>query len=506
MSIAVGAGGACSAYVLALCNAIKHSVTQPMSLDIPFKRIILSAGRGICMTPIVKRFAMIVCLFMTVCAITHADEITLAKPITGEAYIKDGAGKAKAVRGALVKFDETSFTMRSNKVETQYAWVDCTPTSAVTLRQKAIDRKSASDWLALGEFAWNMGAPAQAKQAMKSAVQIDASLKERADAILASKPKPLERPVVKKENDAPGDNGDLIKSGNSPLSAAAATPGRIEYKPATREEAAEANTAARKRATDTAAKLGVDFKDFETDHFLVFTDWDKREFDFLKNNLEGAYTVVAKQFDMDPKGNVFVGKLPVFMFARYEDFARFAQKIDDFPGVNRQTAGYYMGNTNGFGHMAMWKPDESLTGTSSLADAKRLWGYVLVHEFTHAFLARYRSNAFVPRWLNEGIAEVIAAGQLPLQGRWTQARLIAMEGEDIGFIFNDDIRPTGRYYPVMQTMVEMLVSSNRKNFIKMIDSIKDGTEPDQALQMFFKLDHTQLEIAWRDYARRLTKN
>ena len=60
-----------------------------------------------------------------------------------------------------------------------------------------------------------------------------------------------------------------------------------------------------------------------------------------------------------------------------------------------------------FGHMAMWKPEVK----SDIHSAEVQWAYVLVHEFTHAFVARYRTNARIPRWLNEGIAEVIASIQ-----------------------------------------------------------------------------------------------
>jgi hypothetical protein len=66
--------------------------------------------------------------------------------------------------------------------------------------------------------------------------------------------------------------------------------------------------------------------------------------------------------------------------------------------------------------------------------------------------------------------------------------------------------PSGNYYPVMQTMVELLVNKGRKNFIAMIDAIKDGTEPEAALKQFYKLDYAGLTKEWRDYAVRLSKN
>jgi hypothetical protein len=454
-----------------------------------------------------RRRAIIFGIILCVCSSAYAEEIVLNKPVGGEAYIKGADGKAKAVRGMLVRFDNTSFTMLSNKIETQYDWADCTPASAVTLRQKTINRTSATDWLTLGEFAWNMGAASQAKQALRMAVQLDDSLQSQADGILASTPQLPARPVAKEsatgdENKTPqpdpGNSEELIRSGRTPADPRAIVlkPARIAYAPATPEQADAANAAARERAAETARQLGITFHEMETDHFLIFTDWDQGNYDFLQTKLEKAYTIVARQFGMDAKDNIFVGKLPVFMFERYEDFSN----------INRQVAGYYQGTTNGFGHMAMWKPDKTMTVTSSLDEARQLWGHVLIHEFTHAFMARYRSNVHIPTWLNEGIAELISSEEIPQRGQWTNARQIAMGNDYIGFLFRVNASPPGRYYPVMHTIAEMLAVNNRKNLIKMIDAIKDGTDPEEALQTYFKLDFARLEIAWREYARRLTKN
>lgn len=302
--------------------------------------------------------------------------------------------------------------------------------------------------------------------------------------------------------------GDLIKDSDA-APPPVAQPGRkkgektqrLKFTVATPEEAAAAMQRVRDQEEKISSKLKLTFVSFETDHFIVFTDWDSREHNFLKKNLEQAYKVVSRQFDMSVKENVFVGKLPVYMFTHYGDFSRFASTVDNFT-TNRSVAGYFRGMPDGAGHMAMWKPDASMTGSNNIKDAERLWGYVLVHEFTHAFLSRYRTNEVIPRWLNEGIAEVVAASVFPYPDRYRIAKLMAHQSPDLMPLFDDEVMPPGIYYPVMQTMVESLVETDRKKFLAMIDDIKDGVDPEDAMRKHFKTNYAGFSEAWRAWAKK----
>ena len=336
---------------------------------------------------------------------------------------------------------------------------------------------------------------------MRQSLRLDPSNQSQANALLNSPAGALAGPATRPASDDLATTG-LSQSKKSPNAKdGKAAPAPVKYRSVSPDEAAAAMAVYRQQAGDIQQKLGAHYSEFETDHFLVFTNWDPREYGFLKQNLENAYRVVSSQFNMSPKDNIFIGKLPVYMLASYGEFAQFAKQIDDFTANNR-TAGYYFGNNQGIGHMAMWKPDSSLTGTNNLHDAERLWAYVLTHEFTHAFLARYRSNEFVPRWLNEGAAEVIASNEFPYPDRARMARLVAVEATDLSFLFDSSNVPTGEYYPVMQSMVEMMLAANRGNFVKLIDAIKDGQEPESALQQLYHADYRQFAAAWREWAKR----
>ena len=69
------------------------------------------------------------------------------------------------------------------------------------------------------------------------------------------------------------------------------------------------------------------------------------------------------------------------------------------------------------------------------------------------------------------------------------------------FLFDDANFPSGEYYPVMQSMVEMLVAGDRGAFLKLIDAIKDGTPPEKALQQLYHVDYGTFVDKWRQWAK-----
>jgi hypothetical protein len=270
-----------------------------------------------------------------------------------------------------------------------------------------------------------------------------------------------------------------------------------KFVPATKEQAATAIAAAKKKATEVEKTMGVTFGTIESPHFLIFTDWDKREYDFLRTNCEGAYEAVSRQFQIPVSENVFIGKLPVYMFTKHRDFLKYAKDLDQFDAPDT-VAGYYQGNSLGFGHMAMWKPDiAAANGDVHLAEKR--WAYVLTHEFTHAFVARYRTNAFIPRWLNEGVAEVVASRQFPRPGIYPFVRDRASKKKSIQDVFVDKGSLAGDDYPVVQTVVETMLKGNPQAFLPYFNDIKDGIKPDDALEKNYKTNLAGLEAAWRKY-------
>ena len=432
----------------------------------------------------------------TLCAGAFLPQFSVATPTPGDkpadVYLRGGS--MAEIIGTAVRFDDRDVIIKTSHGERTLHWLDLTGPSAFGLRSRLIDPISATDQLALGEMGWSMGMKDQAKAALGKAVKLDSSLKEKVDAILATEPGAAVKPAA----------GAAVSSSASPTNLPTelmhSSTGRALPRPApnatkyTPEQDAAAIEGARQRAAEAQAAMDVKLAEFQTAHFIVFTDWDPREYDFLKTNLEGAYAAVAKVFDLSPLDNIFMGKLPVYMLAQRETFEDFRAKVDKFP-AQAGMAGYYA-YRGAIDHMAMWKPQSR----GNTHQAEIAWGRVLSHEFTHAFVHHYRTQHDVPRWLNEGLAEAVSADLFPYPQAYIEAIALAKKYPSIEFLFTDDEKDKEfQYYPAHRTLTETLIVQDRKAFVAMFKAIKDGVPTEDAIKQNYKWDYAQLNIEWRNY-------
>jgi hypothetical protein len=399
---------------------------------------------------------------------------TLDKPLPAQVTVAEGNER---LAGSLLRYDADEFTLKTGKGERTLKWSQLTGPTMYALRSQLIDKKSAGDWLELGEIAMRNDLKVQARAAVAQAVRLDASVRLKGDAILRGQgaAKPLSPGGKASTTDATGE-------------------GVLRFQKPTPEQEAKAMADARKGAAERGRELKIAFHEFETPHFLVFTDWAGDQHHFLKENLEGAYGAVARQFEIPVTENVFVGKLPVYMMDNPAEFKRFTL-ADSGPAGS---AGYYRGWSDGHGYMVMSKPDIRTWGQQ----APVVWARILTHEFTHAFLARYRNNRHVPRWLNEGIAEVIAYGQFPSPGPYDRAFDMAAKDFDFLEVFDPKSPVNFSLYPVYHTITEALAREDRKAFLAMFNDIKEGVEPEEALTKHFKVkSFAGMEEPWRNYVK-----
>jgi hypothetical protein len=423
-----------------------------------------------------------------------------------EVYLRNPAGPNQRIGGTLVTYDDQGPTIHTFKETRTFLWTELTPSSAFVCRSRVIDKTKAADWLDLGRFGWSIGAKDQALGALDRAVELDPTLRDAAKKIRDSTPgsalKPAAPPTTAPGSTATTQPPELI--GLPPMVAPAAAPAHqaplVKFTKSTPQQDDAAIAAAIKDAAKFEQELNLKLTKIDTAHFILFTDWDPREDAFLRDSLENTYAAVSKQFDIPPDQNIFVGRLPVYMFAQYTEFAKFSTALELPFKLSPSLRGYYSGRRamlSGIGAIAMWKPTSA---GIPLAQAQREWAHTLEHEFTHAFVNRYRSNRQIPRWLNEGLAEFISIRDYPLPGYAQIARLVAANGQDLTGLFNDENLPTAQMYPVMKEMVELLINRDRAAFLKYIDAIKDGQDPEQALQKLYGLDYPGLVKAWRPFA------
>lgn len=429
------------------------------------------------------------------------ERVIVEKPVTVRlTRLDDRPGRGTI--GELTEYDDAGVTLSVRGERVEFRWVDLTPHSAFTARYRLIDQTSATDWVELAEFAWKLGAEEEAKRAMRAAVRLEPSLQREVDRIRAAPPGEIRGPFQNGDNEKPeeGQAEDGVFGGGEGREILASASGSgldlaPQFEAVSPEQAAAAVRAADEEAAQALRKLSIKARRLETDHFIIYTDWDAVDDAFLTGALEEAYRLVAGEFGISTYANIFVGKLPVYMFEEHETFMRYAREQDGHRQFQHTVAGYYTGRSDGMGKLVMSKPRQ--TELYGLETARQMWRRNLTHEFSHAFMARYRSNAFVPRWLNEGLAEVISEKVHPRPGALATARRIARGERSIQSVFDDGEISGPEMYPVMMTLVQALAEEDPQRFRQLVDRIKAGENAQKLLRELYNVDYPGLEAAWR---------
>lgn len=403
----------------------------------------------------------------------------------------------REVKGQIVVLDPVGITLQTRDGEATFPWVEVSSSSAFFTYMKFIDRSSGDDWLRLAAFARGVGAERQAEQSLAEALKRDGSLKAEAARVRDLPLGGLRDSSLGGAGNAPVDEAPAPQEEPAELVENPTEQPLQKFLPATPDEHTAAVEKARMAADEAGRQLGVRFREVETPHFIIFTDWPARDDEYLGETLEEAYRLVAREFDMPWDENIFVGKLPVYMFASHNTFMRYAREIDGHENFRDTVAGYYRSRSDGLGKLIMSTPRQAQE--MGLAMARKVWARTLTHEFTHAFVARYRSNGFIPRWLNEGLAELISEQVHPRQGGLDDARRIARRNVSIAQVFDDSYMPPAEMYPVMQSLVQALHRENPQTFVTFIDRIKNGEDAETVLGELYGVDYRGLEMAWRQY-------
>lgn len=180
--------------------------------------------------------------------------------------------------------------------------------------------------------------------------------------------------------------------------------------------------------------------------------------------------------------NIWQAKCTIVVFMNEMDYNRFEMRF--FKAV-------VPSNVRGLCHQNM--KGEVLISCKSTENPLDFYS-VLVHETTHGFVWMHRSAKSLPTWFNEGIAEWCAAMTVP------QSKSIPIK-QRAGL---DRIRQTGSLgglfslpdiaawqYGIASMMVDMILKSNSKIFIELINGIKDGEDPQECFKKHYKVDYEQ---------------
>jgi hypothetical protein len=243
----------------------------------------------------------------------------------------------------------------------------------------------------------------------------------------------------------------------------------------------------------------------ETPHFLIFSAWNWSNDAILSGLCEGMYQKLAEQFNVPATDSVWIGKCPIYLFWDPAHYARFITEIDQSQALDSN-----MAHANGYhathGHFSYIVINGVSEFGSTLEQAKIRFYHVLVHEGTHAFLSRYISDDSLPLWIEEGLADYIAAVLVP-QSEANRTYLTASyaalrDPESVNHLLDKtrDLTPTE--YGLAQSLVRFLVAQDRTAFVHFIELLKRGEADDDAMQEAFHVTRAEFVRDWLAFWQR----
>lgn len=434
-----------------------------------------------------------------------------------------------ALRGLVVDHDIHGIVVVSENVPYVFAWRELTGGSSFAAKRALLvlargeeSRLTAADHYDLGMFALAQERTDIATKEFREATRRDRSFKARVAQVwdsyrarneslredgytIQAAPKPREepgdaRPAGRSSKSNSRGSASTVPVGTGALAGVLGELGDVSL---AREPTAEIRERVlevyRRFGEKVRETLGKDIVLLETDHFLIWTDWRRRDRADLSKWCEAMYGALCEQFDLDPADSVFLAKCPVFCFQAKGRFRRFAQKFDGYGA--KSAVGYTRSiEANGHVHVVLVRQGRSEIDLDRFAST-------LVHEGTHAFLHRLYSSTLLPPWVNEGYAELIVERVLAERSvTGENAKLLARQYVRHDWPIGDFLESAAplavHRYALAHSIVSHVVQRGRERFADFVRGLKEGRSVPEALANAYDgLTIDGLERSWRAWVR-----
>lgn len=436
-------------------------------------------------------------------ALLAADPLPLEPPRL-ELRLRTGG----AIGGRVVDHNETSLILLHGDTPHVFAWRELEPRSAYATRRLLLaqqrgrqDALTADDQMVLGEFALTFHRNDLAATHFREAVRLDPSRKPRVDAIFLAYRRQREADAAGRAGASkptvPQENGGNTPAARPDFASAelVTLPAWELVDPVPLETAAQIAEVYLTFGETVRRVVSKSITLVETDHFLIWTDWDRRHHARLAEWCERMYAAMVEEFQLDAALPLFPARCPVFAFRARPRFRDFARKFDGFDA--RNSIGYTRSiEANGHVHVVLLRTGDSEIDFDQFA-------VTMVHELTHAFVHRLHSTRLIPHWVNEGLADMMAERVLGercftrenaelLAGYWVRSRrslagLLASEG------------PIEVHeYPLAHSVVAHLYDADAAAFRSFFRGLKEGRTAAEALaDAYAGMTPEELEVNWR---------
>ncbi|MFQ5413635.1 MAG: hypothetical protein ACE5E6_04165 [Phycisphaerae bacterium] len=440
-----------------------------------------------------------------------------------------------AVRGLVVDHTEHGIVVARGVTPYVFAWSEIEAGSAfrarrdlLVLERGGVADLTAADHFQLGRFALQRGRTMTARQQFAIAARLDPQYAAAADDALKAlrRADPRDAGGVPfdgsgRSRAAPGRGGDSgpdhrgrgdgdrggdgVRNGagprQAPTLAERVDAGILEAAQDVGGGAPSAGLRARVRgvylsfgdAVREAFGRGVVL--VESEHFLIWTDWDARGRAQLARWCEAMYGALCDVFGIDRSRDVFLAKCPVFCWRDKARFRRFAARFDGFDAT--EAVGYTRSiQATGHVHVVLFRRGRCDADLNAFA-------CTLVHEGSHAFIHRVHGGRLIPHWVNEGLAELVAERVLGDRcPTGENAALLARQYARYGWSIGDLLVNPGpiavHQYALAHSLVAYLESLGRDRFSGFVAGLKEGSTIAGALaDNYDGLTPAALEAGWR---------
>jgi hypothetical protein len=251
----------------------------------------------------------------------------------------------------------------------------------------------------------------------------------------------------------------------------------------TEEEQAEWLAKHKEYLKEVQTGMGLPMNLVETKYYLFLTDMPAGEVGPYLVYLDAMYDQLCGAFGIPGGQNIWAGKCIVVAFKAEASFHQFEEKFMQNPGAQAQ--GICHSSSDGKVVIAVWKGDH-----------ESFFANVLVHETAHGFVHRYKSTVHIPSWVNEGIADWVAAAVVKTDkevGRRQReaAGRVRESGTLGGNFFQDEQNIDAWQYGVASSLVDLMLRGGPK-YRKFFDNMKEGMTSTEALQDAYGVSEPQL--------------
>ncbi len=219
----------------------------------------------------------------------------------------------------------------------------------------------------------------------------------------------------------------------------------------------------------------------ETEYFLFYSDLPRRDTIEIARGLDSMYERVISMLQLPDGINLFWGKCGILVCRDYERF----MEIEKLAFNNTRPAGGYFHSLGPRSFVNLYREHPGFYET-------------MVHETVHAIMHRFLSPVNLPTWANEGFAEYIAANSFrgAKTDRWHRSDAInyirqrgsVMDIMRMNYADGSWAGPDEIGYAVSYLMVELMIKQNEKGFVDWVRAVKAGKPWEQALADQFGAD------------------